>query len=185
MIKVNFKIPLMKLNIGIINLENDNTTNEKALIAHLNSLIKMCRKNKNSTYIIDRIKLKGKTEVQKEKNRILIVEKDEALSYLIQTACELKGLKTFVCNSTIDFDKNFEKNEPNIVILDYEQNSSEYSSTDICKKIKNNSDKTKVIFTSSKRKKTEILASGADLYLPKPYEINTLLKWIEKFLKED
>ena len=30
--------------------------------------------------------------------------------------------------------------------------------------------------------KKEILKSGADLYLPKPYEIDDVVKWIKKFL---
>ena len=179
------KIPLMKLNIGIINLENDNSANEKILITHLNSLIKVCRKNKNSTYIIDRIKISGSCEKIKEKNRIMIVEKDEALSYLIQTACELQGLISATVRNLSDFDRIFNMFEPDLVILDDEEDKIENSSIEICKKIKNISEKTKIIFTSSKRKKTQILASGADLYLPKPYEISTLVEWSKKFLKED
>ena len=179
------KIPLMKLNIGIINLENDNSANEKVLISHLNSLLKLCKKNKNSTYIIDRVKISGSCEKTKEKNRILIIEKDEALSYLIQTACELQGLISATVHNISDFDRIFNMFEPDLVILDDEQDREENSSIEICKKIKNISEKTKIIFTSSKRKKTEILASGADLYLPKPYEISILIEWVKKFLKED
>ena len=42
---------------------------------------------------------------------------------------------------------------------------------------------TKFIVTSNIHNKTEILDAGADLYLPKPYEISDLVCWVEYFLK--
>ena len=41
---------------------------------------------------------------------------------------------------------------------------------------------TKIIVTSTVHNKTAILDSGADLYLPKPYEISDLIRWVEYFL---
>ena len=43
-------------------------------------------------------------------------------------------------------------------------------------------DNIKLIFSSSFLNKKEILKTGADLYMPKPYEINDMIGWIEKFL---
>lgn len=45
-----------------------------------------------------------------------------------------------------------------------------------------NFDKTKVILTSVYHDKEMVLNAGADLYIPKPYEISNLIKWIEKLL---
>ena len=42
---------------------------------------------------------------------------------------------------------------------------------------------TKIIVTTTVHDKTAVLNSGADLYLPKPYEISDLIRWIEYFLK--
>ena len=43
---------------------------------------------------------------------------------------------------------------------------------------------TRVIVTSIFHDKETILNSGADLYLPKPYEVPQLIKWVELFIKE-
>ena len=45
-------------------------------------------------------------------------------------------------------------------------------------------DKVKLIFSSAYLNKKEILKTGADLYIPKPYEIDDMIDWIEKFLNE-
>ena len=50
-------------------------------------------------------------------------------------------------------------------------------------KLKNNVNfvNTKIFVTSTIQDKTAVLNSGADLYLPKPYEISDLIRWIEYF----
>ena len=59
-----------------------------------------------------------------------------------------------------------------------------YEGIELCKKIRQNSDfdKTKLIVTSILHDKELILTAGADLYIPKPYEISNLIKWVEKLL---
>ena len=43
---------------------------------------------------------------------------------------------------------------------------------------------TKIIVTSIIHDKELVLNTGADLYLPKPYEIPNLIKWVDSFVKE-
>ena len=54
---------------------------------------------------------------------------------------------------------------------------------DFCREIKNkpNFVNTKIIVTTTVHEKAAILDAGADLYLPKPYEISDLIRWIEFF----
>ena len=42
----------------------------------------------------------------------------------------------------------------------------------------------KIIVTSVLHDKEMILDSGADLYLPKPYELLTLMHWLKTFIKD-
>ena len=44
--------------------------------------------------------------------------------------------------------------------------------------------KSKIIVTSIIHDKELVLNTGADLYLPKPYEIPQLIKWVDSFIKE-
>ncbi len=177
------KIPLMKLNIGIINLDGASTKGEKEILGTLSELTKICSMSKKSTYIIDRTKLQGETAQAKVKNRVLIYEPDEALSYLIQAGCELKSLEGKTIENLNKIEENLKDFDPNIVILDFEDKSQKQKFIKIVQAIKNHNQEIKIIFTSSDRSKTEVFASGADLYLPKPYEIKTLFNWVDKFLK--
>lgn len=177
------KIPLMKLNIGVVNLDTSYTKSEKEILGTLSELIKICSMSKNSTYIIDRTKLQGETAQAKLKNRVLIFEPDEALSYLIQAGCELKSLEAKTLENLNKIAEILKDFDPNIVILDFEDKGKKQKFTEIAEKIKAHNSDIKIIFTSAERNKTEVFTSGADLYLPKPYEIKVLFNWVDKFLK--
>ena len=71
--------------------------------------------------------------------------------------------------------------QPAVIILD---SAEDLSGLDICVDLKHrlNFVNTKIIVTSTTREKSAILSAGADLYLPKPYEISDLIHWIEKLI---
>ena len=57
---------------------------------------------------------------------------------------------------------------------------------EVCNRLKNSNEyaKSKSIATSVYHDKTIVLNSGADLYIPKPYEISTIIKWVEYFVNQ-
>ncbi len=175
--KIENKISLMRLSIAVIEAGGSILEDYRTAINLLFSILKLCKNSKNSCYIIDRPKIKGETGAQAQKNKVLIIEKDDALSYLLQTTCELKNLEGKILSGAKDFDAIFEEFKPNVVIIDANRGF------EICKKIATANKDVKIIFSSSGHKKREILAAGADLYLPKPYDIKVLFNWVDKFLQ--
>ena len=145
----------------------------------MNELIELCKNSSSSTYVIDRIKLRGEVKKREKKNKVLILEPDEALSLLLKNVCELEGIKTEVTFNKKEFEKIYKIFRPDVVIIDW-GNKEKENHLDIAKKI--SKDNIKIIFSSSYLNKKEILKAGADLYMPKPYEINDIVKWIKKFL---
>ena len=171
---------LMRLNIAAIAKDN-NTKNYIDVINELNELIKLCSKADNSTYVIDRIRLNGVVTEQKRKNKVLILELDSSLSYLLKSVCELNNIEAQIAQNEKDFNNLYENFKPNVVILDWgEKRKSDFIK--LAQKI--SKDNIKLIFSSSFLNKKEILKAGADLYMPKPYEIDDMLSWIEKFLEK-
>ena len=73
-------------------------------------------------------------------------------------------------------------NQPAIMIIDSDEGLMNLEFLKQIKQIQAYAN-TKVIVTSNTHNKTEILDAGADLYLPKPYEISDLIRWVEYFLK--
>ena len=168
---------LMRLYIASSE-KSQNENNYRNIINNLNNLIKLCNSSSNSTYVIDRIRLQGKT-IENKKNKVLIFEQDSALSYLLKNICEMNDIEATIALDLKDFNKLYAAFQPNLVVLDW-GNKEKSNSLELASKI--SKDNIKIIFTSSFLNKKEILKAGADLYLPKPYEVNDMLNWIKKFL---
>ena len=172
------KSSLMKLYITSAE-KQENETDFRNIINSLNELMKLCDKSDKSTYIIDRIRLNGEASFGEDKNKVLILEFDKSLSYLLKNVCELNNIKAKTVNNYMEFNEIYEEYNPEVVILDWGKDK-ETESLEYARKIKQ--DNKKLIFSSSCLNKKEILKAGADLYLPKPYEVDDLVKWIKKFL---
>lgn len=145
----------------------------------LNSLYnvhRLAQKPSGSSYLIERPQISAENSVVKSEynNSLLIIEKDEALSFLLTTTIELQGYKVL---------KNTDNCIPAIILIDAGDVET-MNGLEICKELKNKFQKSKIIMTSVLHDKEKILNSGADLYLPKPYNLLTLMKWINLFLKE-
>lgn len=136
-----------------------------------------------SNYLVERPKISAENSVTEKiyNKKVLVMEKDEALKLLLKTFLEIQGFE-YIENGEI-FDE--EQTAPAIVILDA-GSAENKEGLEICRKIKENKkfNKTKIIVTSIVHDKELILSSGADLYLPKPYELIKLSKWIDFFIKE-
>lgn len=153
-------------------------TNIDILLERLYSIKEISRVPSGSNYAIDRLKLSGENSISKELNtNIFIKEPDESLSLLLRTSLELKGYDVV---ENIDINSS---TQPKILIID---SNDDMSGLEICKNLKErlNFVNSKIIVTSTSHNKSDILASGADLYLPKPYEISELIKWIEYLIKK-
>ena len=121
----------------------------------------------------------GSVVIKEFNNKIVIKEQDEALSLLLSTTLSLKGY------STVNFDniESIKNYNPALVILDTGEDK-EMKDLEFCKKIKEENPKIKIITTSIYHSKESILNAGSDIYLPKPYNMNTLAKWVELAIKE-
>ena len=164
--------------IGIVTANTRNYKDPQDLIADLINIHNLANMPQKSNYLIERTKLSGDNSILKStyNNKILIKEPDEALSLLLSTILGLQGYE-ILSEGTNEI--------PAIMIIDDAGNGNN-SGISTCREIKQNEKykNTKLIMTSVFHDKETILRAGADLYLPKPYEISELVKWVDKFIKE-
>lgn len=151
------------------------------IIHELRQTYSLAKGGSKSNYLVRRQQLAGKDSVIQPdfNNRVLILEKDEALELLISTALELKGYKT----NTLKDIKSIQTFNPSVVILDTGEDST-MPGLELCKEIKNLNSRIKILATSIFHEKEAVLNCGADIYIPKPYNIETLEKWVEVTVKE-
>ena len=166
--------------IGIVNNELIQYKDSSQLLGALLRIHKLADLPAKSNYLIERPSITAEDSIDNEfNNKIYILEKDEAMSILLTTILSIQGYDVKVVNDIQDEDIS-----PALIILDA-GNIEDLEGLELCKKIRQNTnfDKTKIIVTSILHDKELILSAGADLYIPKPYEISNLIKWVEKLIK--
>ena len=174
--EAGIRIEYVSLLVGVISSEFDTYDNPEHILHKLQRLKPLAKLPAKSSYIVDRPKISGeileKTSINK---KIVIIESDSALELLLRTTLELQGydVLTELDGSTI----------PAIFIID---SGEDMQNLELCERIKGNQmfANAKIIITSNRHDKTTILNRGADLYLPKPYEITSVVKWVEYFMRE-
>jgi len=165
--------------IGVVTNEIGGYKDAAQLFAALDRIHKMAKIPSKSNYLIERPQIQGETSLQSGvNNRILISEKDEALTLLLKTILDLQGYEVEVCETP-----DPTKEAPALIILDAGEVES-MDGLEKCRYIKDKFASTKVIVTSVLHDKELVLDAGADLYLPKPYELTTLIKWVDTLLRE-
>ena len=165
--------------IGIVTSKTRKYKDNQELMTDLINIHNLTKQTKKSNYLIERTKLSGENSIYKKSynNKIIINEPDEALSILLSTILKLQGYEIIQKDSD---------EVPAVIIMDLKGEDGQ-NGLDSCKSIKENEKykNTKLIMTSIFHDKESILKAGADLYLPKPYEISELVRWVDIFVKEN
>ena len=171
--------------IGVVTNEFRKYTDVNSLLTSLVHIHNLANLPDRSNYLIERAKISGKNFVEENifNNKIVVIEPDEAMKVLLKTILELQGYQTTI----IEHHEGFENygSAPAVIILDA-GSADNLKGLEICKKLRENTEfkNTKIIMTSVLHDKELILNSGADLYLPKPYELSNLVKWVGIFMEE-
>lgn len=168
--------------IGIVTNEFQKFRDTKQLFASLISIHDLADLPDRSNYLIERAKISGQDAIAEKayNNKVVIIEPDEAMNILLKTILELQGYDVLTASA---FEQVREL--PAVIILDAGSPDS-LEGLDLCKALREDSEfsNTKLIVTSILHDKELILNSGADLYLPKPYELSNLIKWVKFFVDE-
>ena len=170
-----------------ISVVTNEFTNYKDTTQLLNTLVhihNMADVPNRSNYLMERPKLEGQNSVldKEYNNKILIFEPDDALGVLLHTILNLQGYDAEIVSEYEMPERDF---VPALMIVDA-GDLEKKNGLNLCYKIKQQDDlkNSKIIVTSIIHDKELVLNTGADLYLPKPYEIPHLIKWVNNFIKE-
>ena len=178
------KVKLVTTSIGIISNKYKKYNDLKQVISSLISTHKLAKYKTESAYVMERPKISADNAVEEKEpnNNILIAEPDEALSILLEATARLQGYNVKVVNEFEEIFSIIEDYNPAVIILDA-GNSETLKGLEICRKLKFEMQnlKSNIIFTTTIHDKELVLNAGADLYLPKPYELSVMFGWIKKF----
>lgn len=173
------RINFVHTTIGVIKDAGLHYKNAIQLYNSLTRIHKLAKITTKSNFLIERPQIQGEIANEyAQTNKIAICEKDEALKTLLKTIFDLQGYETTIVENPMEMEI-----PPRLWILDAGE-TDEMTGLKYCSEIKQNPKfgDAKVILTSIFHDKESALNCGADLYLPKPYEISSLIKWVEELL---
>ncbi|MFH0702614.1 MAG: response regulator [bacterium] len=185
--KAGRRVPFVSTSIGIISNQYRDFDNYQEALNFSVNIHKLAKIQPGSSWIIDRPKISTENNIEKFENKpkkILIIETDAALAYLLTTTLEMQGYKVEITSNFNDAVETVNYIQPDLILIDTGDKDLE-KALEICGLIKKDKKLclSKVIISTVIHDKEKILDTGADLYLPKPYELMTLFSWISKFLK--
>lgn len=166
------RVEFLSLLISVISSEHNKFNNPAHIIDQMRRIKYLAKQPAKSNYIVDRPKLAGDTSnTTTQTNKIVVIEPDEALELLLRTTLELQGYDVLT--------KINQEISPSMFIIDIDD---EKINLKLCTNLKTMYPNTKIIATSNLHDKSTILNTGADLYMPKPYELSNLLRWVAKLI---
>lgn len=115
------------------------------------------------------------------KTKILVVDDEPNILMSLEFLLRKKGYEVFIARDGEEALNLFNSQEPNMAILDIMM--PKVDGYEVCNHIKATLPSCKVIFLSAKTKEADIAkgyATGADLYMTKPFSTKKLLNNIEQ-----
>lgn len=158
--KVRRREGLLKLNIGYC--------------------AKIDRNFLSGTDIIEQA-IKNKRNPDAKNKKVLILEDDEDFAELLQDTLTLEGNEAIVSRGLDHILNEVREHEPKILILEASKIGHQ-NFVPLCKELDRFKEELgmKILVATQIPGYQNFLTSGADVYLPKPYEIDTLLKEVRR-----
>lgn len=117
--------------------------------------------------------------------RILVVEPDGAMACLLQETLSLEGYSVQVTSSADDALEMARDQQPDLVLLESNLADRQMDGWELCRVFKNTQELCNiwVVMATSHPDQSLALDAGADLYLPKPFDMPSLLSEVSYLLR--
>jgi two-component system phosphate regulon response regulator PhoB len=117
--------------------------------------------------------------------RILVVEPDGAMACLLQETLSLEGYAVEVTSSADDALEMARHQQPDLVLLESNLADRQMDGWELCRVFKNTEELCNiwVVMATSHPDQSAALDAGADLYLPKPFDMPSLLSEVSHLLR--
>lgn len=118
--------------------------------------------------------------------RILVVEPDAALAFLLQTTLELRGHWVMVTSSASEALGLCQRSQgrPDLMIVDLFE-PGQTLGLELCQSLSRDPELRHICLVAmvSDADREEVLNAGANLFVPKPFEIHDLLSWVDRLVQ--
>ncbi|MDX2085518.1 MAG: response regulator [Candidatus Melainabacteria bacterium] len=185
--KVSRKVRLIALGIGIVNNTTQQYLSYKAAFMGASEMMLLARSMVGNQWVSDRLKLTGASGAAEirpvvRSKTILVIETDAALAFLLKTTLEMQGYEVETVTNRLEATDVLQARPVHLILMDAVLHN-EPVGWELCQDIKQQYPEVSILFMSTIHDREKALASGADLYLPKPFELIPLFTWVDRLLK--
>lgn len=178
--RVSRRVGLLSLSIGIVTNQSHPYDSYWSAYQGAVAMKALARLNPGNTWLSEYYQIGGdQVQVSQGPTRILIIESDAALAFLLKTTLEMERYEVDAVSSAAEAQELLQQKRYKMVLLDSILNG-EALGFKLCEEIRAQFPDLTIVFISTLHDREKALGAGADLYLPKPFELMPLFGWIHR-----
>src|SRR3989338_10771445 len=180
------RVPLVSISIGVTAKGRRKFSSAVEVLQVARDMRYLAKSKIGSDWVSDRLRLAANETVKKDNRiKILVVEPDASMSLLLKDTLEMEGYFVEVSHSAHEAWTLTNKWQPELILLETDMPYGEFDGWELTSKVKQNPQLARIwiIMTTKNSDHTRALECGADLYLPKPYELQVLFSEIRYLLR--
>ena len=180
------RVPLVSISIGVTAKARRKFLSAVEIIQVARDMRYLAKSKTGSDWVSDRLRL-ATNEPGHSDNRIkiLVVEPDASMSLLLRDTLEMEGYVVDVAHSSDEAWTLINNWRPELILLEADINSDGFNGWELARKVKQDLLLAGIwlVMTTKSPDHNKALESGADLYLPKPFELQFLFSEIRYLLR--
>lgn len=191
------RVPLISIAIGIVSSTNRRYQSYVDVLTSTRDYRYLAKQYSGSTWVADsmpqltpeehegRKPVVDVTEITDKRSRILVVEPDGAMALLLQDSLSLEGYVVQVTSSADDALELARQDHPDLILLESTLTDRQMDGWSLCRTLKEDIQLKNIwlVMATSHPDQSLALEAGADLYLPKPFDMPSLLNEISSLLR--
>jgi len=180
------RVPLISLSIGVVSSSTRRFQSNVDILTTARDFRDIAKQNQCNAWVADYMVSSRISRKEAHLSRILVVEPDGAMACLLQENLALEGYAVQVTSSAADALK-MAKTEPHpdLILLESELVDRKMDGWELCRALKTDQEMRSiwVVMATANPDQARALEVGADLYLPKPFDMPSLLSEVSLLLK--
>ena len=180
------RVPLVSISIGVTAKGRRHFTSAVEVLQAARDMRYLAKSKVGSDWVSDRLRL-ATNEMSQNDNRIkiLVIEPDASMSLLLKDTLEIEGYLVDVAHSTSEAWTLITKWRPELILLETDIDSDNINGWELTRKVKKTPELASIwlIMITKNSDHHKALESGADLYLPKPFELQVLFSEVKYLLR--
>jgi len=180
------RVPLISLSIGVVSSSTRRFQSNVDILTTARDYRDIAKQNQSNAWVADYMVTSRISRKEAHLSRILVVEPDGAMACLLQENLALEGYVVQVTSSAADALK-MAKTEPHpdLILLESELVDRKMDGWELCRVLKTDQEMRSiwVVMATANPDQARALEVGADLYLPKPFDMPSLLSEVSLLLK--